>query len=143
MDNFLDFESFKNLRENEDSENLDMIFEDYTEIIDKIEGAMDNKFVCQIYYKGEQKGVVDDGYREIEPLRLGVNKHGNTILRAWLIRGVSRTGKTDPSVVPGFRLFRLDRISMISPTLSKFTGPRKGYGDTDIGMTEISYSVKF
>jgi predicted DNA-binding transcriptional regulator YafY len=131
MDNFLDFENFHSLNE------------DFKENFTKLEDAISNKFVLNFYYKGEQKGVVDDGYREVEPYALGVNKHGNTVLRAWLIKGISRSGKIDPSLVPGWRLFRVDRIGMVNPTLSKFTTPRKGYNADDQGMTEVHTSAQF
>jgi predicted DNA-binding transcriptional regulator YafY len=131
MENFLDFEGFHSLNE------------DYNENMTKLQDAITNKFVITFYYKGERKGVVDDGYRYVEPYALGVNKHGNTVIRAWLIKGVSRSGKIDPSLVPGWRLFRVDRIGMINPTLQKFTTARKGYNSDDQGMTEVTYSAQF
>ena len=124
---FLDFNEFNSINE---SFNDNMI---------KLKDAIDNKFVINFYYKGERKGVVEDGYRYVEPYVIGVNKHGNTVLRGWLLKGVSRTGKIDPSVVPGWRLFRIDRIEIVSPTLQTFSSPRKGYNADDKGRTEISH----
>ena len=131
MLNVLDFDGFSELNENFDDTMI------------KLQDAITNKFVCTFYYKGEQKGIVDDGYRYVEPYALGVNKHGNTVLRAWLIKGTSRTGKIDPTLVPGWRLFRVDRIEILNQTLQKFTSPRKGYNADDQGMTEVTYSAQF
>jgi predicted DNA-binding transcriptional regulator YafY len=131
MENFLDFEGFHSLNE------------DFNENLTKLQDAISNKFVLTFYYKGESKGVVEDGYRYVEPYALGVNKHGNTVLRAWLLKGVSRSGKLDPTVVPGWRLFRVDRIGMVNPTLQKFTAARKGYNADDQGMTEVTFSAQF
>lgn len=131
MINVLDFDGFSELNENFDDTMI------------KLQDAITNKFVCTFYYKGEQKGIVDDGYRYVEPYALGVNKHGNTVLRAWLIKGTSRTGKIDPTLVPGWRLFRVDRIEILNQTLQKFTAPQKGYNADDQGMTEVTYSAQF
>jgi predicted DNA-binding transcriptional regulator YafY len=143
MNNLLDYNNFSKLNENDSNVNYVMLRESYNDTMTKLENAITNKFECTIYYKGEIKGVVDDGYRYIEPYALGVNKQGNTVLRAWLKKGMSRSGKIDPSLVPGWRLFRIDRISIITPTLAKFTTPRKGYNSEDNGMTEINFAAKF
>jgi predicted DNA-binding transcriptional regulator YafY len=143
MRNLLDFKNFNQLNESEIFEPGIMLFEDFNSVMTELQNAISNKFVCTIYYKGEMKGVVDDGYRYIEPYALGVNKHGNNVVRAWLIKGTSRRGRIDPSQVPGWRLFRVDRISIITPTLQKFTVPRKGYNADDQGMTEVTFSAQF
>ena len=146
MHNLLDYTSFSKLNESkEDSKQSScvMLLESYTENMTKLENAITNKFECTIYYKGERKGIVDDGYRYIEPYALGVNKHGNTVLRAWLKKGTSRAGKIDPKQVPGWRLFRVDRISIITPTLAKFLTPKKGYNADDAHMTEVTFSANF
>lgn len=55
---------------------------------------------------------VTPGYREVEPYVYGKHyKSGNDVLRGWLIRGTSKTGEIDPSVKPGWRLFRIDRMN--------------------------------
>jgi predicted DNA-binding transcriptional regulator YafY len=120
-----------------------MLLEDFNTTMTVLKNAINNKLVCTIYYKGERKGVVDDGYRYIEPYALGVNAKGNTVLRGWLLKGKSRRGRIDPKTVPGWRLFRIDRISSISTSLQAFTAPRKGYNADDNGMTEVMYSAKF
>lgn len=128
---FLDFNQFHTINEN------------FNDTMVKLQDAITNKFVINFYYKGERKGTVDDGYRYVEPYTLGVNKHGNTVLRGWLIKGISRSGKIDPSLVPGWRLFRVDRIEIVSPTLQTFTSSRPGYNSEDKGMTEITFSANF
>jgi len=120
-----------------------MLLEDYNTNMTLLKNAINNKFVCTIYYRGEQKGLIDDGYRYIEPYALGVNKKGNIVLRAWLIKGKSKRGRIDPKQVPGWRLFRIDRINSISTSLQNFTVPRKGYNADDEHMTEVMYSAKF
>ena len=120
-----------------------MLREDFNNNMTIIKNSIQNKFVCTIYYKGEQKGLVDDGYRVIEPYALGVNHLGNTVLRAWLLKGKSRRGRIDPKQVPGWRLFRVDRIHTISTSLQSFSVPRKGYNSQDEGMEEVTFSVKF
>ncbi len=123
--------------------NFVMLREDYTNSIAMLKNAIQNKFVCTIYYKGERKGLIDDGIRFIEPYALGVNERGNTVLRAWLLKGKSRRGRIDPKQVPGWRLFRIDRMSSISISLQSFTVPRKGYNDEDEGMTNVMYAAQF
>ncbi len=120
-----------------------MLREDFNSTMTLLKGAITNKFICTIYYRGERKGIVDDGYRYIEPYALGVNSRGNTVVRAWLLRGKSRRGRIDPKQVPGWRLFRIDRIQSISTSLGTYTVPRKGYNAKDSGMTEVMYAANF
>ncbi len=120
-----------------------MLKENYDTTITSVNDALKHKFVLNFYYKGERTGVVADGIRQVEPYALGVSKNGYIVLRAWLIRGISKTGKVNPKLVPGWRLFRIDRISDIVSTQQKFTTPRKGYNKEDRGMTEIMNFVHF
>jgi predicted DNA-binding transcriptional regulator YafY len=120
-----------------------MLLENYAQTMDKLEDAIRNKFVCTIYYKGERRGILEDGYRYIEPYAVGINSRGNTVVRCWLLKGTSRTGKIDPSLVPGWRLFRVDRIASIATTLQQFNAPRKGYNPEDKKMAEVMFSAQF
>ena len=120
-----------------------MLREDFNNTMAMLKNAIQNKFVCTIYYKGERPGLIDDGYRYIEPYALGINDRGNTVVRAWLLKGKSRRGRIDPTQVPGWRLFKIDRINSISTSLQKFTTPRKGYNADDSHMVEVTYSAKF
>ena len=44
-----------------------MLREDFNSTMTVLKNAIQNKFVCTIYYRGERKGMIDDGYRYIEP----------------------------------------------------------------------------
>jgi hypothetical protein len=61
-----------------------------------------------IYYDGTDNG--GKGYRTIEPVCLGLSKKGNFVLRAWEIDGSSWSAQNDANYLPGWRLFRLDKI---------------------------------
>lgn len=123
------------------------LFEAESQNLIKLKDAINNKFVCVIDYRGE-KGSVENGIRYIKPLVLGNNAHG-TILRAWMIKGVSKTGRIDPSLVPGYRLYRLDRIFTIETTAEVFEEPPKGYhvdsngNPKDLKMVEIIAAATF
>lgn len=86
---------------------------------DAIADAIRNKKIVTIYYAGDQ--TINKGYREIEPVAFGPhNKSGNIVVRAWQVRGASDT----PDNQPGWRLFRLDKITSLSPTMDTFETPR-------------------
>lgn len=119
------------------------LFEAFSETLEKLEDAVNNKFVCKIDYRGEKPGDILDGIRIIEPVAVGVDTSGSHLLRAWLLRGVSKTGRANPRLVPGWRLFRLDRIRSIQPTLQKFNKPHKGFNADDSMMSEVLFSAKF
>jgi hypothetical protein len=122
----------------------EFIFESLQSNTTKLESAIDNKFVCIIDYRGLDKGSIENGIRYIEPYVLGTNRLGNTVLRAWMIKGVSKTGKVDPSLVPGWRLYRVDRIFSLQQTLTAIKLPQKGYNIARDGkMSEIIASIKF
>jgi predicted DNA-binding transcriptional regulator YafY len=140
--NLVSFDNFS-INESEEFDNHVMLFEDYNSTMTMLKNAINDKFVCSIYYRGEKPGIVDDGYRTIEPYAIGPNESGNVVVRAWLIKGKSKTGKIDPSLVPGWRLFRIDRIKSISTSLQTFTKPRKGYNAKDSHMTEVTFAAKF
>lgn len=119
------------------------LYEAFAQTLEQLEDAVTNKFVCKIDYRGERPGDILDGIRMIEPVAVGVDTSGSHLLRAWLIRGVSKTGRANPRLVPGWRLFRLDRIRSIQPTLEKFRRPHKGYNADDTMMSEVLFSAKF
>ena len=119
------------------------IFESFDSNMQHLKDAINNKFVCMIDYRGEINGKVDNGIRYIEPYVIGTNNIGNTLLRAWMIKGVSRTGKIDPSLVPGWRLYRFDRIFNVNSTDEKFTVAKKGYNFKDSKMIDIIISATF
>jgi len=117
--------------------------EDLKSNMDKLQDAISNKFVCTIDYRGEPGTKILAGVRFIEPYAIGTDKHGNILLRAWLIRGMSRSGKINPRLVPGWRLFRVDRMTIVTETLQKFIIPRKGYTAQDSAMRDIQFTATF
>jgi hypothetical protein len=120
------------------------IFEDLkTQNIEKLQDIVANKLVCTVDYRGEGPNDILNGIRVLEPYTVGVNEKGDTFLRAWLIRGVSKTGRIDPRLVPGWRLFKIDRLRTINTTAQTFTVARKGYNDQDSAMSEILFTATF
>jgi hypothetical protein len=119
------------------------LFENYDQVMRNIQFAIENKMVCIMDYKGEQGTKVVPGTRYIEPYTLGYDSKGNTMLRAWLIKGISRSGRINPRLVPGWRMFRVDRTHFFNPTMEKFTVPRKGYNPEDKNMTEVTVTASF
>ena len=136
---FEDFSAIESLQPEDDGQ----VFEANEQNIQKLEDAITNKSVCVIDYRGEVAGKVENGIRYIEPFALGTNSAGNIVIRAWLLKGTSRTGKIDPSLVPGWRLYRVDRIFNIDMSHETFTVPRKGYNAQDSKMTDIIISASF
>ncbi|MFW6243440.1 MAG: hypothetical protein ACOC2W_04705, partial [bacterium] len=95
--------------------------------------AIQNHEYIYIYYTGDESNA--RGYRTVRPYVIGTTKAGNKVLRAWQDKGKSDSydGKTnrrrpdheywsdhDGKVVPGWRLFRVDRIGSVYPTGKKF-----------------------
>jgi hypothetical protein len=76
--------------------------------LDSVIDAIKQKQRVIIYYDGDEPG--GRGLREIEPVCLGVSKAGNKVLRAWDNEGASHTGYKGEQPLPGWRLFRLDKI---------------------------------
>ena len=109
--------------------------------IDSVVNAIKNKDKIIIYYDGDEPG--GRGLRNIEPVCFGYSKAGNPVLRAWDEEGASHTAYKGEQPLPGWRLFRVDRISSIATSLQTFTTPRKGYNAKDKKMTEVTYSAKF
>ena len=93
-----------------------------------IEKAIKGRNVVSIYYAGDT--TLNPGYRTIEPVCDGMSRtkggSGNLVVRAW-----QRDGATDrPRTMPGWRLFRADRISSWTPTLETFDEPRPNFNPT-------------
>ena len=89
-----------------------------------------------IYYDGDEPG--GRGLREIEPVCLGYSKAGNTVLRAWDIEGASHRDYLGEKPLPGWRLFRLDKILSIKPTGETFDTPRPNFNTNgDKTMTRV------
>ena len=107
--------------------------------IDDIVNAIKQQQKVIIYYDGDEPG--GRGIREIEPVCLGVSKSGNKVLRAWDGEGSSHTAYTGEQPLPGWRLFRLDKVLTYKPSGENFTSPRPGYnpkGDKSMNRVIIN-----
>lgn len=104
-----------------------------------IEQAIKEKKVIRIKYKDGP--VVLAGHREIEPHAFGTATSGNEVVRAWLKEGVSKTGDSGKSPMPGWRLFRLDRIKSVEILDEKFK-TREGYNSKDSRIVEFAAKLR-
>lgn len=104
----------------------------------QIISAINNRNVCTIYYEGDT--INNPGYREIEPYVYGLSKIDNPVIRAYQLGGKSDT----PENIPGWRLFRVDRMVDFVNSGDIFEEPKPLYnpnGDKD--MTRIYSQAKF
>jgi predicted DNA-binding transcriptional regulator YafY len=109
---------------------------------DQVTNSIKNRNVVTIYYDGEEDG--GKGLRTIEPYCVGTSKAGNQVLRAWDMEGASHTAKTGEQPLPGWRLFRLDRIGNYSADPRQtFDSARPLYNPDDKGMKGIKVCAKF
>jgi len=90
--------------------------------LDQVQDSIRDKKVIIIYYDGDDNG--GKGYRTIEPVCLGYSKKGNLVLRAWEVEGKSHSRDFKGNPIPGWRLFRLDKIFTYKPTMNNFVDMR-------------------
>ena len=110
--------------------------------IDSIVDAIKNRDKIVVYYDGDEPG--GRGLRTIEPVCFGYSKAGNPVLRAWDDEGASHTAYKGEQPLPGWRLFRADKISSFKPTGEKFHEPKPGYNPRgDKGMTRVIINAVF
>jgi predicted DNA-binding transcriptional regulator YafY len=114
--------------------------------LDDIQKSIGSRNVVTIYYDGdEDSGATGKGYRIIEPVCLGIHKNtGNMVLCAWEREGrsYSRDKKNNP--IPGWRLFRIDKIFTYKPTMDTFYEVRPNFNPTgDKRMSRIIKIVNF
>lgn len=110
--------------------------------LDSVINAIKQKQRVIIYYDGDEPG--GRGLREIEPVCLGVSKAGNKVLRAWDSEGASHTGYKGEQPLPGWRLFRLDKILSLKPTGENFTEMRANFNPNgDKSMISVIIISKF
>ena len=76
------------------------------------------------------------GVREVEPYVYGRNGTGDELLRAYQLRGVSRSGET-----AGWKMFRVDDITSLSVTFEPFTA-RAGYDPVDKVITFVNCRIE-
>ena len=107
-----------------------------------VQKAIKNKTIVSIYYNGDIPG--GKGYRRIEPVCVGYSKSGNLVLRAWDIDGASHTHTTGKQILPGWRLFRLDKIFTYKTTPDNFITARPNYNPNgDKTMSRVIVNAKF
>ena len=110
--------------------------------MDEIIDCIKNKKICIIYYEGDEPG--GRGLRQIEPVCLGISKAGNKVLRAWDEEGASHTASIGEQPLPGWRLFRLDKILSVKPTGEVFLTVKPNYNPNgDKSMTSVIINSKF
>lgn len=110
--------------------------------IDSIVSAIKNKDKIIIYYDGDEPG--GRGLRDIEPVCFGYSKAGNPVLRAWDSEGASHTAYKGEQPLPGWRLFRVDKIQSFRQSGEKFTEPKPGYNvNGDKSMTRVIINAVF
>ena len=110
--------------------------------IDGVVVAIKGRQKVIIYYDGDEPG--GRGIRQIEPVCLGTSKAGNKILRAWDDEGASHTAYKGEQPLPGWRLFRLDKILSIKPTGEVYNTPKPNYNfNGDKSMVSVIINAKF
>ena len=110
--------------------------------ISDITNSIKKKEIVTIYYDGKDNG--GKGYRTIEPVCLGMSKKNNMVLRAWESEGSSFSAKNKSNFLPGWRLFRVDKIFTYKPTFDKFNEMRPNYNQNgDKSMIQVLVNTKF
>jgi predicted DNA-binding transcriptional regulator YafY len=110
--------------------------------IDSIVDAINKRNKIIIYYDGDEPG--GRGLREIEPVCFGYSKADNPVLRAWDYQGASHTAYKREQPLPGWRLFRVDKILSFKPTNEKFNTPRPNYNPNgDKSMVRVIVNARF
>jgi hypothetical protein len=110
--------------------------------IESIVDSIKNRRITVIYYDGDEPG--GKGNREIEPVCFGYSKAGNQVVRAWDFLGASHTDYLGTQPLPGWRLFRVDKIQTYIPTAEKFDEIRPNYNKTgDKSMSRVIINAKF
>jgi predicted DNA-binding transcriptional regulator YafY len=110
--------------------------------IDSIVDAINKKNKIIIYYDGDEPG--GRGLREIEPVCFGYSKSDNPVLRAWDSSGASHTGYKGEQPLPGWRLFRVDKILSFKPSGEKFFEPKPNYNSRgDKSMSKVIINASF
>jgi len=104
---------------------------------DVIVDAINNHEWIYLYYNADnEEGKNASGYRTVRPYVLGTDKNGKTVLRAWQDNSknswhfANKPTRDDSKYhdywidsggeKPGWRMFRVDRITSIYPTGKKF-----------------------
>jgi len=110
--------------------------------VESIIDSIKKKRKIVIYYDGDEPG--GRGLRVIEPVCFGYSKADNPVLRAWDEEGSSHTGYKGEQPLPGWRLFRVDKILSFKPTAENFNTPKPGYNPRgDRSMKRVVVNAVF
>lgn len=110
--------------------------------LNDIQDSIRKKIVVTVYYDGDEPG--GKGYRRIEPVCVGYSKSGNLVIRAWDLDGASHTASIGEKPLPGWRMFRADKIFTYQPTTDNFTEVRPGYNPNgDKSMDRVILNAQF
>jgi predicted DNA-binding transcriptional regulator YafY len=110
--------------------------------LNDIQDSIRKKIVVTVYYDGDEPG--GKGYRRIEPVCVGYSKAGNLVIRAWDLDGASHTASIGEKPLPGWRMFRADKIFTYQPTTDNFTEVRPGYNPNgDKSMDRVILNAQF
>ena len=107
--------------------------------VNSVTDTIKKKQKIVMYYDGDEPG--GKGLRLIEPVCFGYSKSDNPVLRAWDLEGDSHTAYNGEQPLPGWRLFRLDKVLTYKPSGENFTSPRPGYnpkGDKSMNRVIIN-----
>jgi hypothetical protein len=85
---------------------------------DDLQKAIKNLDVITITYDGDEPG--GKGYRTVYPVCLGRSLKGNIVLRAYEPEGASHSVAIGKKVLPGWRLFRVDKTFTFQRTGETF-----------------------
>lgn len=108
----------------------------------EIYDAIRDKQVLVLYYDGDEPG--GKGERVVEPVALGESLAGNKVLRAWDYEGASHTAFINKKPLPGWRLFRLDKILFLQKAGYTFGEERPNYNrNGDKKMNKVYIKADF
>jgi hypothetical protein len=104
--------------------------------VDSIVDAIKKRDKIIIYYDGDEPG--GRGLRLIEPVCFGYSKADNPV------QGASHTAYLGEQPLPGWRLFRADKIFSFKPTGETFNEPKPNYNPNgDKSMSRVIINADF
>ena len=110
--------------------------------VNSVTDTIKKKQKIVVYYDGDEPG--GKGLRLIEPVCFGYSKADNPVLRAWDLEGASHTAYKGEQPLPGWRLFRLDKILTYKPSGENFDSPRPEYNPRgDRSMNRVIINAVF
>ena len=102
-----------------------------------LQRAIENRDVIIITYDGDEPG--GKGYRTVYPVCLGRSLKGNLVLRAYEPEGASHSVAIGKKVLPGWRLFRIDKTFTFQRTGEKFNELPSNYNTTGDKLMSVVY----